>query len=131
MFLKVFNQEDRSNFLELASFVAHCDGNYSEEEEKIINNYKIELEMNEIPNNGKTLSDLITYFAGRTEMIRKVVLFEIYGLILADSKTADKEQEILNQFDSEFQLSTQNKKIIKSLVVKLQNVYDEIYDTLF
>ena len=42
MFANVMNQTEKEKFLELIYKIAQCDDEYSEEEEDLLNNYKIE-----------------------------------------------------------------------------------------
>ncbi len=41
MFLQVMNNEEKEKFLELVYKIANIDGEYAQEEEELINNYKL------------------------------------------------------------------------------------------
>ena len=49
MFLQVMNMEEKMKFLEFVYKIANIDGEYAEEEIEIVNSYKNELGINEIP----------------------------------------------------------------------------------
>lgn len=131
MFLSTLNQDDKSKFMEFIYLVANCDDDFVDEEKEIVNNYQIELGLNKIPSTGISLDDIIDYFSSRDDAIKKILLFELYGLILSDNVISDGEKNIIKKIDNKFGLNKEKMKEIKSLVSKLQDVYDEIYDALF
>lgn len=53
------------------------------------------------------------------------------GLINADDKVVKEEEELLNKVIASFGLDNEITDRIKSVAKKLQDVYDEVYDTLF
>ena len=71
MFVNLFDQEEKEKFLELIYKMATCDGVYAEEEKELLNNYKIEFGIDQIPD---TLSvhDLVQYFAEKTDDKKKI-----------------------------------------------------------
>ena len=130
MFLQVMNVEEKEKFLEFIYKIANIEGDYAEEENELINSYKNELGLSEI---GDTcnIEELIEYFSTKTMEMKKIILFEVIGLINADDKIVKEEEDFLNKVIVSFGLNTEIVEKIKSIALKLQNVYDEIYDTLF
>lgn len=131
MFLSILNEEDKLNFIEFIHLVANCDEDFADEEKEILNNYMIETGIDSIPNIGKSIDDILLYFSKRDDSIKKVVLFEVYGLILSDDKLSKEEKEILNKIDKLSGLNNEEVNKIKELVEELKKVYDNIYDILF
>ena len=130
MFLQVMNMEEKEKFLELVYKVANIEGEFSEEEQEIINSYKNELGLFEIPETGD-IDSLADYFAIKADEIKKIVLFEIVGLINADDKIVKEETNILNIMTGRFGLDNEAVEKIKAVAKKLQDIYDEVYDVLF
>ena len=85
MFVQVMEKEEREKFLELIYKIANIDGDYVAEEEELIDSYKAELELSDIKDTD-TIEEIIDYFSSKSESIRKIVLFEVYGMINADVK---------------------------------------------
>lgn len=131
MFLSILNEEDKLNFIEFIHLVANCDEDFADEEKEILNNYMIETGIDSIPDIGKSIDDILLYFSKRDDSIKKVVLFEVYGLILSDDKLSKEEKEILNKIDKLSGLNNEEVNKIKELVEELKKVYDNIYDILF
>lgn len=130
MFANLFNSEEKENFLELVYKIATCDGEYAAEEEELVNNYKIELSINNIPET-KSISELIEYFSHKETPLKKVVFFELYGMIMADSYIADNESKILDYLKEKFTLN--EKEYLKMITAanELQRAYDLVYDAVF
>ena len=130
MFLNVLNQEERTKCLELFYLVVNIDGNYAEEEQTLMENYKIELGFAEVPEIKDSLEELINYFSTKSESIRKMLYFEICGLVFADDSVAEEERELLDSIQMKFGIDKERLIQIEELVVELQTVYDRIYAAL-
>lgn len=130
MFLQVMNQEEKEKFLELVYKVANIDGEYAEEEQEIVNSYKKELELETIADTCN-IEELVDFFSAKNETLRKIILFEIIGLINADDKIEKSESYLLNTMIKKFEVSNEACNKIGKVAKKLQDVYDEIYDVLF
>lgn len=130
MFTNLFNNEEKEKFLELIFKIAHCDGDYAEEEEELINNYKIELNISDIKDTA-SIDELVIYFGRKSDKIKKIVLFELYGMMMADANIADEEKHILDLIKFEFKFKDEVYDSIIDAATELQNVYDKIYDVLF
>lgn len=130
MFLQVMNTEEKEKFLEFIYKVANIEGEYVEEEKELINSYKNELGISEILDTCN-IEELIEYFSTKTTEMKKIILFEVIGLINSDDKVVKEEEEFLNKIIVSFGLDNEIVERIKSVAKKLQNVYDEVYDTLF
>ncbi|MBV4416537.1 hypothetical protein [Clostridium tyrobutyricum] len=130
MFLNGLTQEERTKFMELVYYIANIDGDYAEEEKELIKNYQVELNMSVLPKMTDSIDDLVSYFAGKSEGLKKIIIFEIYGLIMSDDSISPKEKEIVDDIDRTFGIEVSTMSMIKDLVKKLKNVYDKIYTVL-
>lgn len=130
MFLQVMNNEEKKKFLEFIYKIANIEGDYAAEEQEIIENYKVELGLSEILDTSD-IEGLINYFSIKTDELKKIILFEIIGLINADEKIVKEEEELLNKVIVSFGLESETVEKINTAAKKLQAVYDEIYDVLF
>ena len=130
MFVQVMEKEEREKFLELIYKIANIDGDYAAEEEELIDSYKAELELSDIKDTD-TIEEIIDYFSSKSESIRKIVLFEMYGMINSDGKIDISEEKIFNLSQEKFGISEQQTKAIINVAEELQEVYDKVYDVLF
>ena len=130
MFVQVMEKEEREKFLELIYKIANIDGDYAAEEEELIDSYKAELELSDIKDTD-TIEEIIDYFSLKSESIRKIVLFEVYGMINSDGKIDISEEKIFNLSQEKFGISEQQTKAIINVAEELQEVYDKVYDVLF
>lgn len=130
MFLQVMNDEEKEKFLELVYKIASVDGDFAEEEQEIVDSYKKELEIDNIPETS-SLEELVEYFSSKAIELKRIVLFETIGLINADDKIEKAEEEVYNKMISKFELEENSVEKIRKSAEKLQAVYDEVYDALF
>ena len=130
MFVNLFDQDEKEKFLELIYKMATCDGVYAEEEKELLNNYKIEFGIDQIPD---TLSvhDLVQYFAEKTDDKKKIVLFELYGMVLADDEIGEQEKDLFEEIKKIFALNTEVYDKIEKAAVTLKEAYDAVYDAVF
>jgi len=130
MFANVMNQTEKEKFLELIYKIAQCDDEYSEEEEDLLNNYKNELGLQDV-NDTDTLEGLVNFFAVKSQELKKIVFFELYGMIMADRKIESKEKNLIELIETAFGLTEKQYQAIITVVDELRNVYDKIYEVLF
>ena len=130
MFANVMNQAEKEKFLELIYKIAQCDDEYSEEEEDLLNNYKIELGLQDV-NDTDTLEGLVNFFAVKSKELKKIVFFELYGMIMADSKIEEKEAALIEMIEAAFGLPKSQYVDIIAVADDLRKVYDRIYEVLF
>lgn len=129
MFLNLFNQEEKENFLELVYKIANLDGDYAEDEKELINSYKIELGLSDIPETS-SIEALIKFFSKKSEKIQKIVWFELYGVIMADDVAAVEETKIIDLVKSVFTISEDTISDIQNVAIELKKVYEKIYDCI-
>ncbi|MCC8046448.1 MAG: hypothetical protein LIP12_13295 [Clostridiales bacterium] len=130
MFAQILNAEEKAKFLELIYKTATCDSDYAEEEQELVNNYKIELGLNEIPESAE-IKELIDYFGAKNSTIRRAVFFEIVGMIQADDKVEETETKIMETMKQSFALPPQTYDCLMEAVRELQQAYDKVYAAVF
>lgn len=128
MFLSALNEEEKRNFLRLAVFIAKSDEEYAEEEKKMIEAYKYEMNLDFDPDSNDSSIDvnsLIESFNDSDEQTIKKIFIELIGLVLADEKFVKSEKEILQQFMEKYSLSEEYLKQVQDWIVKLNALYAE------
>lgn len=97
MFLKEFNKEEAKAFINLVNQFANVDDNFAKEEEKLIKEYKNELNIEEDYDLVLGYDDVISILRRSSERIKKIVYFELVGLALIDGNYEDIEVDFLDK----------------------------------
>lgn len=97
MFLKEFNKEEAKAFINLVNQFANVDDNFVKEEEKLIKEYKNELNLEEDYELILAYDEVISILRRSSERIKKIVYFELVGLALIDGNYEDIEVDFLDK----------------------------------
>ena len=97
MFLKEFNKEEAKAFINLVNQFANIDDNFVKEEEKLIKEYKNELNLEEDYELILAYDEVISILRRSSERIKKIVYFELVGLALIDRNYEDIEVDFLDK----------------------------------
>jgi len=106
MFLNKLTNEEKISFLKLAHHIARIDGDFSENEQKIISAYCTEMQIQDIiyDKNDFNLDTILTNVTNKES--QKIFLLEIMALIYADGLHIDKEeQKILDIIIDKYHIS--------------------------
>ena len=99
MYLSLLNTEQKKLFLSLAYNLAASDGDFSENERQVIKGYSMEMEMElKMEDVDKDLNHVISninQICGNRE--KKIIVFEMIGLAMAESNYDDGEREIVKK----------------------------------
>ncbi len=110
MFLNRLEKEEKIAFLELAHYVARSDNDFSLSQKDIINNYCIEMQIEDISFNVKEFDIYNTLGKITNKKSQKIVLLVIMALIYSDSFLHKEEwkvsEKILEGFNLNYHLAT-------------------------
>jgi len=130
MFEGSFSKEDRRKLFELIYKLSICDGESTGEEQELIRDYAAKFSIEEIPDTD-SLEGLAAYFASKDLHLRRMVLFEVCGLILADRKVGENEQRAFDYIKSELSLGNTVTEDIVSAANDFKIIKDKIYDIVY
>jgi hypothetical protein len=132
MFLHLLNQKEKEYFLELAYLVAKADNDFAEEEKTIIQQYRIEMNLDVSIYQTKelTLEKIVNFFKDSLRKIQKVTFLEIYALTLCDNIFRKEEEKILINMQKEFSISNSDKEKTLNIIKNLQEIYTEANDVI-
>lgn len=130
MFLDVLNQEEREKCMQLFSQIIKVDDDYNDYEQEILERYLLELGFTSLPDITDSLEDLIDYFAAKSDSIKRILYFELCGLIMADEAIRPEEQQVLDSIIRKFEIDPEIMEQISKSVIDLKAVYDNIYRIL-
>jgi hypothetical protein len=105
MFLNRLEKEEKIAFLELAHYVARSDNDFSLSQKDIINNYCIEMQIEDISFNVKEFDIYNTLGKITNKKSQKIVLLEIMALIYSDNFLHEEERKVLEKILEEFNLN--------------------------
>ena len=97
MFLNRLEKEEKIAFLELAHYVARSDNDFSLSQKDIINNYCIEMQIENIEFNVNKFDIYNTLGKITNKKSQKIVLLEIMALIYSDNFLHEEERKVLEK----------------------------------
>ena len=122
------NREEREKFFELIYKLASCDGVFREEEQELIEGCRRELDIRDNPDTG-SFENLADYFGRCDDRVKKIVLFEVCGIILADNEVGENEQKAFDYLKEALAVDEQEEII--SIANDLKLIQDRIKDIVF
>ena len=122
------NREEKEKFFELIYKLASCDGVLREEEQELIEGCRRELDIRDNPDTG-SFENLADYFGRCDDRVKKIVLFEVCGIILADNEVGENEQKAFDYLKEALAVDEQEEII--SIANDLKLIQDRIKDIVF
>ena len=122
------NREEREKLFELIYKLASCDGVLREEEQELIEGCRRELDIRDNPDTG-SFENLADYFGRCDDRVKKIVLFEVCGIILADNEVGENEQKAFDYLKEALAVDEQEEII--SIANDLKLIQDRIKDIVF
>ena len=106
MYLSLLNESEKAVFLGMAYNIANIDGDYSDAEKSMINGYCQELQCQfDEKSMIKPMESLVqTIKVGSNEIVKKIFVFELIGLGMADGNYDNNERKFISQMIEEYNL---------------------------
>ena len=129
MFLGQLLEVSKKNFLILAKHSMGLNGEFKDEELEIYRSFQHECDLPgyDPEVNEKGLAEAITSLSGRDMTIRKVVMIELLGIMMADRIVCDSEQEFISQLSASFDLEGYQVKRMERWVSGMNDIVEEGY----
>lgn len=129
MFLGQLLEVSKKNFLILAKHSMGLNGEFKDEELEIYRSFQHECDLPDYDPevNEKGLAEAITSLSGRDMTIRKVVMIELLGIMMADGIICDSEQEFISQLSASFDLEGYQVKRMERWVSGMNDIVEEGY----
>lgn len=106
MFFPLLNQEEKESCLSLLVHAARCDDHFHEKEKNLIDGYSLLMGIAKETNRNLSIDDVIEYFANKSDVIRRAVFLETFGLILSDSIYHANEEKLIVKIANSFGLDS-------------------------
>ena len=107
MYLSLLKPEEKDAFLKLAYNLSNVDGSFGLEEKVVIESYRNEMnfEFDIEKYAGADSDDIINDFLNVCdERSKKIIVFELIGLAMADNKYDDKEKKLIELLSEKYGL---------------------------
>lgn len=123
MFFSLLSIEEKNQCLALFYKIARCDEIFHEKERLLISGYAFQMGIENIEVISCDLEKIISYFATRSEIVKKSLFAETIGLILSDDIIHKEEAKILDTMQIAFDFSDEYKDEVKSWVIDMLPLY--------
>lgn len=127
MYLSLLNGVEKTNFLSLAMGVASADGNFSEEEQVMIESYCYEMQMEyNLSCRVPTQMAIDSLREESNENAKKIVVFELIGLALADNNFDKTEKKAIGDICKQFGVDKNYMKKCEDIILEYLGLQERI-----
>ena len=131
MYLDLLKEDEQKDFLELARYAMGLNGEHKEDEEIILTSYKFECQLVDYTAcRQDEIEEVISNLAASTKKIRKVILVELFGILLADGEVCSAEDSFINQLAKNFRIKEHEVSRIKRWVEAMNDIVREGHELI-
>lgn len=131
MFLNELSNEEKENFIFLAVEAANANGELADEEYLMLQEYCREMGIVYL-NVDEThkLDNIISVFSISSKRIKKIVVFELLGLLAADGAFDEKERTFLTKFSNGIGITSNEVNVLQKLLKEYLSMSTKISNEL-
>lgn len=131
MYLDLLNKEEQQDFLELARYSMGRNGRHKQEEEEVLLGYKYECQLVEYKEyRQEDIDKIIKNLSASTKKVKKIILIELFGILLADGEVCEQESEFIDMLSNEFQIKEYEVGRIQRWVEAMNDIVQEGYELI-
>ncbi|WP_373002032.1 TerB family tellurite resistance protein [Sulfurimonas sp.] len=131
MYLDLLNKQEQEDFLELARYSMGLNGEHKAEEEAILTNYKYECQLVEyIAHRQEDIKKIILTLKGSTKKVKKIILVELFGILLADGEVCEEEAKFVDILAEGFRIKEYEVDRIQRWVEAMNDIVQEGYELI-
>ena len=127
MFLKDLMQGEKFAFYSLAKYLVSVDGEYSDEEQVLMNGFLQEMELNESQISHIKPEGAIEMLTFSSPSTRRKIYIELIGVTLCDEYLHDDEKKYLDRIANDFLIDEDTRNKLFDLVTQLLNLYKSMH----
>lgn len=132
MYLSELNIGEKKNFLELAKYAMGLNGEHKEEEIDIYNSFVNECGMkNYHVDKQDNIESVIKVLSKSEDKIRRIVMVELFGILLADNEICENEQIFIDKISSSFEIDRYESMRFQRWVEAMNDLVGEGYSLVF
>ena len=127
MFLHLLNDRQKGLFMRLAIKAAEVNGVVELEEKNMLKAYSIEMGIDAFYSTDVNTMDIINELVSISdEKARKIIVFEILGILICDSKFDSVEREFIEKIVKNFKINEIDKQEMLNELYKYRSTYERI-----
>lgn len=128
MYLDMLNKEEQQYFLELARYAMGLNGEYKAEEEEVFKGFKYECQLVDyVAYRQSNIKEIISQLKGSSKKIKKVILIELFGILLADGEICEAESKFIDKISSKFRIKEYEVSRMQRWVEAMNDIVQEGY----
>ena len=134
MFLNLLSKEEKQNFINLAIIAANINGSFETEEKELIKGYQREMDISKesiVLDSNDNEESVFHFFAASEKSHKKIVLFEIIGLLTCDSSFDEKEKDFVFRLSKAIGLSADDVDTLSQFALRYSDIVIDIADSIF
>ena len=124
----MLSKDQQELFLELAIKAAEADGNIALEEDNLLKLYAMEMSITPKYSTDRTIEEITNQISTcSNKKIKKIMIFEILGIIISDSVYDLREKEFVKTLSNSFKISITEVDIMLEYLNKYLAFYKEMH----
>lgn len=123
MYLAELPENEKKYFWKLANLMVGVDGNITETEVAMLEEYQKELNLREFEPVSVNMDEIISGLQLCEKKNRKIIFFELLGLVYADKDYSDDEKRVMRRLKESFGISDEEERIMNRAVESIMNAY--------
>lgn len=132
MYLSELNVGEKKNFLELAKYAMGLNGEHKEEEQEIYSSFVHECELHEYQTEKQEkIESVIKVLSKAPDKTKRIVMVELFGILLADDEVCDAEQVFIDKLATSFEFGRYEIKRFHRWVEAMNDLVAEGYSLIF
>lgn len=131
MYLSELNIGEKKNFLELAKFSMGLNGVHKEEEREVFASFLNECDLTDFKVQKQDNIDSVIKVLGKSNTKnKKILLIELFGILLADGTVCDEEAAFMDKLANAFGFEEYQVRKIQRWVEAMNDIVEEGYNLI-
>lgn len=127
MFLDMLTNEEKEWFMDLAIKAAESNGKIAKEETVMLRTFANEMKISPKSSTNEELKTILQNFENNSsKKSKRIVLFELIGILFADNEFDDLERNFLSEVSNSFEIAESDKNEMISEISKYSELFNEI-----
>jgi len=131
MYLSELNIGEKKNFLEITKYAMGLNGQYKEEEVEVFTSFTHECGLSTYDlQKQDSIESVIKVLAKSETKMKRIVLIELFGVLLADGDVCDEEEEFMAKLANAFNIESYEYKRYQRWVEAMNDIVSEGYNLI-
>ena len=127
MFLDLLTNEEKEWFMDLAIKAVESNGKIAKEETVMLRTFANEMKISPRSSTNEELKTILQNFENNSsKKSKRIVLFELIGILFADNEFDDLERNFLSEVSNSFEIAESDKNEMISEISKYSELFNEI-----